>query len=144
MKRIICNAFAPLAIRAAVKRIIRFSPAVGFFIAFSAVSALAQSGGQPGAFMSYGAGARSLGMGGAFFAVADDASASYWNPAALTLLERKEFTAMQATLFEQTTLNFFTYAHPTTTRGTWAVSMTQLQSTGFEKIEITADRKSVV
>ena len=49
--------------------------------------------------MAYGAGARALGMGGAFFAVADDASASYWNPAALTLLERKEFTAMQAELF---------------------------------------------
>lgn len=117
----------------------RFSLAVGFFIALSAASALAQGGGQPGAFMSYGAGARGLGMGGAFFAVADDASASYWNPAALTLLERKEFTAMQATLFEQTTLNFFTYAHPTSTKGTWAISMTQLQSTGFEKISITAN-----
>ncbi|OGR66639.1 MAG: hypothetical protein A2X31_04785 [Elusimicrobia bacterium GWB2_63_22] len=128
-----------MAIWATVKRIIRFSPAVGFFVAFSAVQVLAQSGGQPGAFMSYGAGARSLGMGGAFFAVADDASASYWNPAALTMLERKEFTAMQATLFEATTLNFFTYAHPTTTKGTWAVSMTQLQSTGFEKISITAN-----
>ncbi|PKM97719.1 MAG: hypothetical protein CVU79_06900 [Elusimicrobia bacterium HGW-Elusimicrobia-3] len=117
----------------------RFSLAMGFFIVFSAATALAQGGGQPGAFMSYGAGARGLGMGGAFFAVADDASASYWNPAALTLLERKEFTAMQATLFEQTTLNFFTYAHPTSTKGTWAVSMTQLQSTGFEKISITAN-----
>jgi len=112
---------------------------MGFFIAFSAVSALAQSGGQPGELMSYGAGARALGMGGAFFAVADDASASYWNPAALTQLERKEFTAMQATMFEGTTLNFFTYAHPTTTKGTWAVSMTQLKSVGFEKIQITAN-----
>jgi len=110
---------------------------MGFFIAFSAASAMAQSGGQPGAFMSYGAGARGLGMGGAFFAVADDASASYWNPAGLTMLERKEFTAMQATLFEGTNLSFFTYAHPTTSRGTWAVSMTQLKSTGFEKIAIT-------
>lgn len=112
---------------------------MGFFIAFSAVNALAQGGGQPGAFMSYGAGARGLGMGGAFFAVADDASASYWNPAALTLLERKEFTAMQATLFADTTLNFFTYAHPTTSKGTWAISMTQLTSTGYEKIRITAN-----
>ena len=100
---------------------------------------LAQSGGQPGQFMSYGAGARGLGMGGAFFAVADDASASYWNPAALTLLERREFSAMQASMFADTTLNFFTYAHPTTTRGTWAVSMTQLKSVGFEKLSITAN-----
>lgn len=89
--------------------------------------------------MSYGAGARGLGMGGAFFAVADDASASYWNPAALTLLERKEFTAMQASMFAGTTLNFFTYAHPTTSKGTWAVSVTQLKSVGFEKISISAD-----
>jgi hypothetical protein len=117
----------------------RFTIAMGFFIAFSAAEVMAQGGGLPGAFMSYGAGARGLGMGGAFFAVADDASASYWNPAALTLLERKEFTAMQATLFADTTLNFFTYAHPTTTKGTWAVSMTQLKSVGFEKISITAN-----
>jgi len=89
--------------------------------------------------MAYGAGARALGMGGAFFAVADDSSASYWNPAALTLVERKEFSAMQASLFADTSLNFFTYAHPTTSKGTWAVSMTQLKSVGFEKIEITAD-----
>ncbi|OGS11555.1 MAG: hypothetical protein A2234_02185 [Elusimicrobia bacterium RIFOXYA2_FULL_58_8] len=121
----------------------------GFFVygivLFAAVLALlpsgllAQSGGQPGQFMAYGAGARSLGMGGAFFAVADDASASYWNPAALTLLERKEFSAMQASLFADTTLNFFTYAHPTTSKGTWAVSLTQLKSVGFEKIEIRAN-----
>ena len=128
-----------MAIWESLKRIIRFSPAMGIFIAFSAVSAMAQSGGQPGAFMGYGAGARGLGMGGAFFAVADDATASYWNPAALTQLERKEFTAMQATMFADTTLNFFTYAHPTTTHGTWALSMTQLKSVGFEKISITAD-----
>jgi len=109
-----------------------------FIVSFSGASC-AQSGGQPGQFMAYGAGARGLGMGGAFFAVADDASASYWNPAALTLLEKKEFTAMQATLFADTTLNFFTYAHPTSSKGTWAVSMTQLKSVGFEKISITAN-----
>lgn len=96
----------------------------------------AQSGGQPAQFMSYGTGARGLGMGGAFFAVADDASASYWNPAALIMLEKKEFTAMQASLFADTTLNFFTYAHPTASRGVWALSMTQLKSVGFERVAI--------
>lgn len=122
-----------------MSRFTRSCAFAGFFIAVLASAVFAQSGGRPGAFMSYGAGARALGMGGAFFAVADDASASYWNPAALTLLERKEFSAMQATLFEDTTLNFFTYAHPTTSKGTWAISMTQLQSTGFEKIGITVN-----
>jgi len=92
--------------------------------------------------MAYGAGARSLGMGGAFFAVADDASASYWNPAALTLLSRKEFTAMQATMFADTSLSFFTYAHPTTSKGTFAVGMTQLKSVGFEKISVSINPAS--
>lgn len=37
-----------------------------------------------------GAGPRALGMGGAFSAVADDATASTWNPAGMTQLERPE------------------------------------------------------
>jgi len=37
-----------------------------------------------------GSGARALGMGGAFIAVADDATAASWNPGGLTQLERPE------------------------------------------------------
>ena len=36
-----------------------------------------------GEFMALGGGARAMGLGGAFIAVADDATASYWNPAGL-------------------------------------------------------------
>lgn len=39
-----------------------------------------------------GAGARALGMGGAFIAIADDATAASWNPAGLGQLERPELT----------------------------------------------------
>src|SRR5262245_37779768 len=47
-------------------------------------------GGEPGGFMQWGAGARSLGMGRAFLAVSDDASATYWNPAAMVQIDHKE------------------------------------------------------
>jgi long-subunit fatty acid transport protein len=40
--------------------------------------------------VSVGSGARALGMGGAFIAVADDATASSWNPAGLCVLEKAE------------------------------------------------------
>lgn len=39
-----------------------------------------------------GSGARALGMGGAFIAIADDATSASWNPGGLTQLERPEFS----------------------------------------------------
>jgi long-subunit fatty acid transport protein len=43
-----------------------------------------------------GSGARALGMGGAFIAVADDATAASWNPAGLVQLEGPEFSFVGA------------------------------------------------
>lgn len=50
----------------------------------------ADLGAQP---VAIGAGARALGLGGAFAAIADDATASTWNPAGLTQCERPELAA---------------------------------------------------
>jgi tetratricopeptide (TPR) repeat protein len=102
-------------------------------------NSFSQAGGQPGAFMSYGVGARALGMGGAFFAISDDATASYWNPAGLTLIERKELSFMQAQMFEQTSLNFIGIALPTASKGTFGIFMNQMTSSGFEKVSIEVD-----
>ena len=44
-------------------------------------------------------GARAISMGGAFAAVAGDASAAYWNPAALASLQRQELTLTYADRF---------------------------------------------
>ncbi|HAH08108.1 MAG TPA: hypothetical protein DCM05_16550 [Elusimicrobia bacterium] len=113
--------------------------ALGLFVSAFAAPAQAESGGQPGQFLQYGVGARALGMGGAFYSIADDATAAYWNPAGLAYLQRKELTMMSATLWEQTTLTYLGYAHPTATKGTFALGITQLASTGFEKVDAIFD-----
>ncbi len=47
-------------------------------------------------FLRVGAGARALGMGGAFLAVSDDATAGYWNPAGLNYLKNKSLLYMHS------------------------------------------------
>ena len=96
----------------------------------------AASGGQTGQFLSWGAGARALAMGKAFLAVSDDASATYWNPAGLTQLERKEFTGLYAKLWYDTAYSFISYAHPTTKLGVFGISLVSLTSDKFEKVAI--------
>lgn len=46
----------------------------------------------PSSFNPVGSGARALGMGGAFIAVADDATAASWNPGGLIQLEKPEIS----------------------------------------------------
>jgi len=52
-----------------------------------------------GEFMSTGVGARALGMGGTFVAIAEDVTAGYWNPSALATLEYPQLAGMYAERF---------------------------------------------
>jgi len=118
-------------------------PTALFFVLLCALYAstafAAATGGQPGQFLAWGAGARSLGMGKAFFAVSDDASATYWNPAGLTQLDRREVMALHVNLFADTSYDFISYVHPTPKLGVFGVNLTRLYSGGFEKVEIAFD-----
>lgn len=55
-----------------------------------------------------GSGARALGIGGAFIAIADDATAASWNPGGLIQLEVPEFSFVGAS-FHRTEDNMFDY-----------------------------------
>jgi len=52
-----------------------------------------------GEFLSLGVGAKALGMGGAFVGVANDVTASYWNPSGLCQLDGKQLSFMHAETF---------------------------------------------
>jgi len=99
----------------------------------------AGQGGAPGGFLQFGAGARALAMGRAFVGVADDASAVTWNPAGLVQIDRKEVQAMTATLFAETKFQYLSFVWPRKKGSVWGFNLSQLQSTGFEKVEVTID-----
>lgn len=54
------------------------------------VSNVSNTGTAAATFLNIGVSARAIGLGGAFSAVANDASALYWNPAGITLCDRPE------------------------------------------------------
>ena len=76
-----------------------------FIIPFLCVVGLQESliaetadAGHAAKYLRLGVGARALGMGKAFVSVVDDASAAYWNPAALSRLEKYSISSMYANL----------------------------------------------
>jgi len=62
-----------------------------------------------GEFLNLGAGARAAALGGAYSAVADDASAVYWNPAAMTRVERRSLALMHAALLNAGSYEYGAY-----------------------------------
>ncbi|MCK5534022.1 hypothetical protein KAI68_02815, partial [bacterium] len=90
--------------------------------------------GQPNDYLQYGVGARALAMGGAYSGLANEASAGYWNPAGLALMDEFEISSMYASFFEGTSLNFIASAHPLGPKiGTFAITDVLLYSGGFEE-----------
>jgi len=86
------------------RRTVAMRKAFVFFFALSflpmAVSA-AEPGVDAGSFVRFGIGARALGMGGAFVALADDSSAVYWNPAGLAFSQGFTLGGMYTDKFSQ-------------------------------------------
>ena len=105
----------------------RVLPLAALLVLASRVSWAAETA----SFLDIGVGARALGMGGAYTALADDANALYWNPAGLAKLEKREFTASHAEMFESTRLDFLAYVQPTS-RGTFSAGLTYLSQGKIE------------
>lgn len=83
------------------------------------------------AFLKLGVGARALGMGGAYTAVAEDVSAMGWNPAGLSGLAKKELGVTHAELALGSRFDFIGYAHPTS-QGTLGAGLLRLDQGKLE------------
>lgn len=76
-------------------------------------------------FLKLGPGARALAMGEAYSAVADDATALYWNPAGLTLIPARQFSAafMHAAYVASSFYDYGAYARNLGPAGAWGVGL---------------------
>ena len=85
-----------------MKQIIIF---IGILLMFAGQAftpcATAQTGyaGMPGSYLHMGVGARAMGMGKAYTALASDPTAVYWNPAGLATQDPYQIYVMHSTLF---------------------------------------------
>jgi len=77
------------------------------------------------AVLKAGVGARPLGMGGAFTAIADNADAPYWNPAGLSQIKQQEINTMQTKLSTDTDHYYISYVRPLG-KGTLGISWIQV------------------
>ncbi len=105
---------------------------------FPANASTGQSGAQ---FLRIGAGARGPGMAGAFSAVADDATAIYWNPAGLAQLDKREATLSYNSYFKDTASQFLGYAHPLS-KGTLGIGVSVFGVKNIDKRSTAGDTDS--
>ncbi|MBI5210884.1 MAG: hypothetical protein HY927_13015 [Elusimicrobia bacterium] len=88
---------------------------------------LDNTAGSAGQFLQIGAGARALGMGEAYGAVAEGPEAIYWNPAGLALASAPVFSYTRTEFARFMHHDFAAYAHPVAPiKGTLGVSLTYL------------------
>ena len=92
-----------------------------------------QNAGNPGEWLSRYTSARTLGMGGAYVATANDPLGVLWNPAGLSSMDQNELRFENAQLFEQTSINGFGFAVPGSWLPSFGVSVVSLGSGDFQR-----------
>jgi hypothetical protein len=105
----------------------------------SPLAAQEAAGGQPGAFLRFGASARGLAMGGAGTGLADDASALFANPAGLEQVRGTELLFFHAELLTGTRYEYAGLVQPLGDYGTLGIAGTLLSSGDFERSSLLAD-----
>ncbi|MYF98980.1 UPF0164 family protein [Candidatus Poribacteria bacterium] len=85
-------------------------------------------------FLTLGTGARPLGMGSAFTAIADEASTTYYNPAGISQLSHHEVNFMHSTLAGLAAYDVVSYIYPFSRKMVFGISWLRV---GVDDIPVT-------
>ena len=91
------------------------------------------TGGATGDWLSRYAGARSVGLGGAYVAMPSDALGMLWNPAGMQQLYQNEVRLETVRMFEDTSVNSLGFVIPGSRLPSFGFAMLALRSGEFEK-----------
>ncbi|HEY6865960.1 MAG TPA: hypothetical protein VI792_01815, partial [Candidatus Eisenbacteria bacterium] len=118
-------------------RLVRMTGLAIALLVACARSGQAQTGGAgtPGEWLTQYSSARTLGLGGAFVASADDALGTLWNPAGLQMLDQNQLRFESALLYENTSINGVSLAVPGSRWPSIGVSMLSLSSGDFQRTD---------
>jgi hypothetical protein len=93
-----------------------------FIVFASGIWAETGDGGYAGSFLQLGFGARAMGMGGAFVAVADDATGGFFNPAGLVQITRPTLGAFYRKMTLNRRLSYVVFNQPIRDEATIALA----------------------
>lgn len=86
-------------------------------------------------FLKIAVGARATAMGEAYAAMADDASAIYWNTAGLIKIKKESIVIMHAPYLAETSYNYLAYAQNAGEVGAWGFSAQYLNTGSIKKTD---------
>ncbi|MDD5304827.1 MAG: PorV/PorQ family protein [Elusimicrobia bacterium] len=86
-------------------------------------------------FLEFGAGARAISMGDAYSAVASDATALYWNPAALTQIKRRSVALMHAPYVNTSYFDYAAYGQRLGERAAIGASIQYFSAGGIDQTD---------
>lgn len=92
-----------------------------------------QVAGTPGEWLSRFTSARTLGLGSAYVAIADDPLGVLWNPAGLSIMDENELRFENAQMFGESTLNSFGFAVPGSHLPSFGIAVVSLRGAEYQR-----------
>lgn len=109
---------------------------IGLTLSVAFAEEVAKTGTTAGKFLSIDVGARSVAMGGAFVAVANDASAMFWNPAGIATLSNPEVFVSYTKWLADINYNYSGFVLPLQKWGAFGLNASFLSMDAMERTTI--------